>query len=183
MMQQKLDATGRRIRPQLRPTALFWVQFVLRSIGFITSLTAIAIAVFVTVKIHKTWGFVFVSVCEQNCGSLLKRSLFASLNVTTFATGRPRYVPIANILQTLLTLFVDLAEVTALISCRSLKLWFPRVQVFVLIGLDAIAIGLLVWSFFSLIFDKWGRTQAVSTTGYTADPFNGIEMWLAVTIG
>jgi len=145
MMQQKIDATGRRVRRQSRPTAIFWVQFILRSVGFIASLIAIAIASFVAVKIRKTWGFVFVS--------------------------------------TVLTLLVDLAEITALISRRSLTLWFPRIQVFVLIGLDALAIGLLVWSFFSLIFDKWGKRQAVSTVGYTADPFNGIEMWLAVTIG
>jgi len=52
----------------------------------------------------------------------------------------------------------------------------------VLIGLDAIAIGLLVWSFFMLIFDKWGRTQTVSNLDYTADPFNGIEIWLAATL-
>jgi hypothetical protein len=104
-------------------------------------------------------------------------------NGTTLPNVPSIYVLLANNLQTVLTLFVDLAEVTALVSRRSLKLWFPRVQVFVLIGLDAIAIGLLVWSFFSLIFDKWGKTQAVSTIGYTADPFNGIEMWLAVTIG
>ena len=34
-----------------------------------------------------------------------------------------------------------------------------------------------------LIFDKWGKNQAASTVAYTADPFNGIEMWLAITIG
>jgi hypothetical protein len=89
----------------------------------------------------------------------------------------------SNLLQTLLPFFLDTAEVAALISRRTLKFSLHRVNPFVLIGLDAIAIGLLVWSFFMLIFDKWGKTQAVSTVGYTADPFNGIEMWLAVTIG
>jgi hypothetical protein len=53
----------------------------------------------------------------------------------------------------------------------------------VLIGLDILTIGLLIWSFSSLIFDKWSKSHAVSTGSYTADPFNGIEMWLAVTIG
>jgi hypothetical protein len=53
----------------------------------------------------------------------------------------------------------------------------------VLVGLDIITIGLLILSFFMLIFDKWGKSQAVSTVAYTADPFNGIEMWLAITIG
>jgi hypothetical protein len=49
--------------------------------------------------------------------------------------------------------------------------------------LDALVIGLLIWGFFSLIFDKWGGTQAISNVSYAADRFNGIEMWLTVTIG
>ncbi len=54
---------------------------------------------------------------------------------------------------------------------------------FVLIELGAIAIGPLVWSIFSLMFGKWGRMQAMSNVNYTTDPHNGIEVWLAVTIG
>jgi hypothetical protein len=88
----------------------------------------------------------------------------------------------SNLLQTLLPFFLDTAEVAALISRHTLKFSIHRVNPFVLIGLDAIAIGLLVWSFFMLIFDKWGKTQIVSTIDYTADPFNGIEIWLAVTL-
>jgi hypothetical protein len=53
----------------------------------------------------------------------------------------------------------------------------------VLVGLDILTIALLIWSFFMLIFDKWGKSHAISTVAYAADPFNGIEMWLAVTIG
>ena len=89
----------------------------------------------------------------------------------------------SNLSQTLLPFFLDTAEVAALISRRTLKFSLHRVNPFVLIALDAITIGLLVWSFFMLIFDKWGKTQAMSTVGYPADPFNGIEMWLAVTLG
>jgi hypothetical protein len=85
-------------------------------------------------------------------------------------------------LQTLLPFFLDTAEVAALTSRLTLKFSIHRVNPFVLIGLDAIAIGLLIWSFFMLIFDKWGRTQTVSTLDYTADPFNGIEIWLAATL-
>lgn len=146
MMPQKIVSTGSRAPqgPQPRPTALFRVQFVLRIIGIIASLAGIAIAGFVVIKIHKTWGFVFAS--------------------------------------TLLPFFLDTAEVAALISRHTLKFSIHRVNPFVLIGLDAIAIGLLVWSFFMLIFDKWGKTQIVSTIDYTADPFNGIEIWLAVTL-
>ncbi len=89
----------------------------------------------------------------------------------------------SNISQTLLPFFLNTAEVAALISRRTQKFSLHRVNPFVLMGLDAITIGLLVWSFFMLIFDKWGKTQAMSTVGYTADPYNGIEMWLAVTLG
>ena len=66
MPQQKNVSTGPP-EPQLheqRPTALFGVQFVLRTIGVIASLIGIAIAGFVVIKIHKTWGFVFISVSK-----------------------------------------------------------------------------------------------------------------------
>jgi nicotinamide riboside transporter PnuC len=66
MMPQKTVSTGSSAPQshQLRPTALFGVQFVLRTIGLIASLIGIAIAGFVAIKIHKTWGFVFISVSK-----------------------------------------------------------------------------------------------------------------------
>jgi hypothetical protein len=109
----------------------------------------------------------------------LKRTPFAAPQLCNVVNSQARD---SNLSQTLLPFFLDTAEVAALISRRTAKFSLHRVHPFVLIGLDVVTIGLLVWSFFMLIFDKWGKTQAVSTVGYTADPFNGIEMWLAVTI-
>lgn len=101
----------------------------------------------------------------------------------TIPRRRNYYETSSNPRQTLLPFFLDTAEVAALASRRTLKFSFHCVNPFVLIGLDILTIGLLIWSFSSLIFDKWGKSHAVSTGSYTADPFNGIEMWLAVTIG
>lgn len=112
----------------------------------------------------------------------LKRTpLFAAPDVATSSVTERARID-SNLLQTLLPFFLDTAEVAALTSRHTLKFSIHRVNPFVLIGLDAIAIGLLVWSFFMLIFDKWGRTQTVSNLDYTADPFNGIEIWLAATL-
>ena len=184
MMPQKIVSTGSRAPqgPQPRPTALPRVQFVLRTIGIIASLAGIAIAGFVVIKIHKTWGFVFASVSKQgNCGSPQANSPFRCPRCCDIVSHRASKTD-SNLLQTLLSFFLDTAEVAALTSRHTLKFSIHRVNPFVLIGLDAIAIGLLVWSFFMLIFDKWGRTQIVSNLDYTADPFNGIEIWLAATL-
>lgn len=111
----------------------------------------------------------------------LKRSpLFLTHNIAT--TSVPSETT-SNLLQTLVPFFLDTVEFAALVSRRTHKFSLHRVNPFVLIALDFISIGLLIWSFFMLIFDKWGKTQAISTVSYTADPYNGIEMWLAVTIG
>jgi hypothetical protein len=65
MMPQKNDSSEALPAPhQQRPTALFGVQFVLRTVGAIASLIGIAIAGFVVIKIHKTWGFVFIAVSK-----------------------------------------------------------------------------------------------------------------------
>jgi hypothetical protein len=167
--------------PQQRPTALLGVQFVLRCIAVLASLIGVGIAVFVAIKIHKTWGFVFISVSKYiNCGSPQATSPF---HRPTIPRRRNYRETCTNTRQTLLAFFLDTAEVAALASRRTAKFSLHRVHPFLLIGLDVVTIGLLVWSFFMLIFDKWGKSQAISTVSYTADPFNGIEIWLAVTIG
>lgn len=64
MPQKDVSSDAPPATHQQRPTALFGVQFVLRTIGAIASLIGIAIAGFVALKIHKTWGFVFISVSK-----------------------------------------------------------------------------------------------------------------------
>jgi len=64
MPQAKNYSTSSLERPEPRPTALLGIQFVLRCISILASLVGIAIAAFVAIKIHKTWGFVFISVSK-----------------------------------------------------------------------------------------------------------------------
>ncbi|PMD26544.1 hypothetical protein NA56DRAFT_641250 [Hyaloscypha hepaticicola] len=122
-------------------------------------------------------GIQFVSRCIGIIASLIGVAIAAFIAIKIHKTWAFVFI------STLLPFFLDTAEVAALASRRTLKFSFHRVNPFVLIGLDILTIGLLIWSFSSLIFDKWSKSHAVSTGSYTADPFNGIEMWLAVTIG